>query len=344
MKALAPAAALLAVEDSARGSPAGRVRIFAGEARDIEGLFNELLSDPQLKQFLDQQLPPLLTGLASGLRATPIPDSETVPVAVLSAEQKAALSSQLERQVPELISELISNGSPGPQPDSATLDAIINDAVNLVATVLANPKLDPSTAVQNQAIDFEAAVIDDTLAVQDRLGRGLIVLAPAQKIAEGVPQDDEFHIAELMLYLSLIVEIIALIAGTLGLALPKVNLAKIFGKIAPSLTSPSVRAAFAALLRALRVANATLTSKAGALVDFLLAIAASGALTRIIAAIVSEFSFLDAVRIGLQLLAYFGATFFSGGAVIAANLARIGLTLAASINEIIQKIAKLVKS
>jgi hypothetical protein len=344
MKVLAPAAAILAVEDSALGSPAGQVRIFAGEASDIEALFNELLSDPQLKQFLDEQLPPLLTGLAFGLGTTPIPDSEMVPVAELSAQLRAELSSQLKGQAPELISELLSNGSLGPPPDSATLDAIINDSLNLVATVLANPTLDPSTAVRNQASDFEAAVIDDTLAAQDRLGRGLIVLSPAQKIAENGPQDDAFHIGEFMLYLSLTVEIIGLIAGTLGLALPKVNLAKIFGKVAPTLTSPSVRDAFAAFLRALRAVNATLESKAGAVVDLLIGIAASGTLTRIIAAIVSEFSFGDALRIGISLLAYFGATFFSGGAVIAANLARIGLTLGAAINELIQKIQKLVKS
>jgi hypothetical protein len=344
MKTLASAAAILAVGDSARGSPAEQVRIFAGEAREIEELFNQLLSDPQLKQFLDQQLPPLLSGLAAGLRATPVPDFETVPVAVLSAEQRAALSSQLERQVPELLSELISIGASGPPPDSATLDALINESINAVAAALANPRLDPSIAVQNQAIDFDAAVIGGTLAVQDRLGRGLIVLSPAQPIAEGGPQDDEAHLAEIMLYLSLTVEIVGLIAGILGLALPKVNLAKIFGKVAPSLTSPTVRDAFAALLRALRAVNATLNSKAAALVDFLLALAASGTLTRIIATIVSEFSFLDALRIGLQLLAYFGATFFSGGAAIAANVARIGLTLGASINEIVQKINKLVKS
>ena len=263
-----------------------------------------------------------------------------VPTSGLSADDRSFLRSKVHEVLPELLQH---GPKDGPPPMPAEVDAMIDQAIDAAQAVLESPTFDPSIAVENNFQDFTAAVIGDVLVATDKTARSMILMAPAALAGDPAQPDVQEGSSDaevILLSLSLTIELLGLIVGLAGLVLPQVNMAKILDGVRPFFTSPTVRAAIRELARILADKGSTITVKAQGIIQFLTVLSGAGALSKIVGDILDGLSWLDYLKLALQLTVFITSFFISAGAATAARLA---VALANSLVQIVGKIEKLVK-
>jgi hypothetical protein len=327
----------------------GRVRIFEGDARELEPVLAQLAQDPEVQAFLDE-IRPLLRDFPAGLEATAFSPPGPPPTVTLSAEDQAFIRQKVREALPAFLE---ARRGENPDPDPALLDELVETAVQTVRARYASPDRDPALDLFNQSRDFTAAVVGNVYSAFDNQAKSLIVLAPMIPAdgggggGTGRPQDpkDDPKVyddeALILLAVSFLVEILGLLASLAGLTLPNVPLGKLAGAVRGSLKSPSVREAFKKLLKVLGDARGTVAGKAEAIIDFLTVLGASGALSEIVAEVLDELSWFDYVKLGLQFAAFIAS--FLLPATAGARVARMVIALAAALTALVEKVKRIVK-
>jgi hypothetical protein len=317
-----------------------RTRIFAGRVAEIEEELTSTLREEDVKTFLRDELRPFWVALPSGIASTVLTRT-IIPSVTLSGEDEEFIRQRLELALPDLLA----SGPPGLPPGRETIDNILAESLRSVRDTLASSDFDPSIGLANQASDFFAAVVGDALIAVDKLGLGLIVIAPATKIGATLALDSDGEetasLSDYLLLLSLSVECLGLLLGVAGLSLPKVDLAKVVKDLLPLLKTPAARRAFRDLAEVLSRTNATVGAKADGILQFLKTLSDLGVLSRLVSAILSEASWTEYLIIGLRLTAFIASFFLTAGT---ATAARITVVLATSLYEIAQKVHNIVTS
>jgi hypothetical protein len=204
---------------------------------------------------------------------------------------------------------------------------------------MASPDFGTMASLFNQAADFNAAVVDDVYVAIDRSARSLILFSPAAKGGQpDAPEllGDTLSDEQFILIVSLVAELVGLVAGLAGLVLPKVPMGPLTKALLPKLKSPAVRSAITQLLHTLASTQATLADKAGAIVTFLMELATLGILSEIIAEMVKDLSWWDYARMALQ-IGLFIAALLTGGLAV-----KLAVALLTSVGEIVEKVRKIV--
>jgi hypothetical protein len=145
----------------------------------------------------------------------------------------------------------------------------------------------------------------------------------------------EPDVAEIILIVSVVIEVIGILAALAGVILPKINVAAIAKALGARMTSPSARRSLIALLKVLRDAGKGAAEKLQAIFKYLQYIANAGVLSDILAQILHDLSWW---RIGLliaQLLAQIAAWFLPGAQ--AALITQKAIAVAAAVAALASK-------
>ena len=317
-----------------------QLRLFLGDAAGLDAVLEEVRGDIAVRDWIEHELQPLLVALPDGLAATPPPMPGPLPVADLTAEDESFLRSFVESMLPSLIA----HGPDGPPPDRATIDRLIDEGIVRVSDAMAAPDFDAKVSLANQAADFNAAVVSNIYVAVDQSAQSLILLSPAGKVGEQdvpkpKPKQDTLTDEQLVIVVSLLVELLGLLIGLAGLLLPKVPLGPLANAVLPSLKSPTVRNLITKLLETLSSKTATLLDKAEAIADFLTGLAALGVISVTVSEMLKALTWVDYLRLAVQVTLLIAVFVVTGGSSL---VAKVGVALTVSLAEILEKVRKIV--